>query len=311
MDWPKQAIIGCYVFIKGPFVLILIGFVIVLVSVFGSFVALGGHMGALYQPFEFLLIGGAALGAYLASNSGKSVALMLKAIPQVFTKSPYTNKDVYMELMALLYVLLNKARRDGLMTIESDIEEPENSAIFAEYPRILRDPHLVLFITDYLRLMISGNMSPYEIETLMEQEIEAHQHERDIPARALASVADALPAFGIVAAVLGVIKALASVDQPPAILADLISKAMVGTFLGILLAYGFVSPMSSAMERRTVVSVKVLECIKVTLLASMNGYPPQLAVEFGRKVLYSSVRPSFAELETHVRQAKSPAKKVA
>ncbi|MCI2807267.1 flagellar motor stator protein MotA [Eoetvoesiella caeni] len=291
--------------------LILIGFVIVLVSVFGSFVALGGHMGALYQPFEFLLIGGAALGAYLASNSGKSVALMLKAIPQVFTKSPYTNKDVYMELMALLYVLLNKARRDGLMTIESDIEEPENSAIFSEYPRILRDPHLVLFITDYLRLMISGNMSPYEIETLMEQEIEAHQHERDIPARALASVADALPAFGIVAAVLGVIKALASVDQPPAILADLISKAMVGTFLGILLAYGFVSPMSSAMERRTVVSVKVLECIKVTLLASMNGYPPQLAVEFGRKVLYSSVRPSFAELETHVRQAKSPAKKVA
>lgn len=311
MDWPKQAIIGCYVFIKGPFVLILIGFVIVLVSVFGSFVALGGHMGALYQPFEFLLIGGAALGAYLASNSGKSVALMLKAVPQVFTKSPYTNKDVYMELMALLYVLLNKARRDGLMTIESDIEEPENSAIFAEYPRILRDPHLVLFITDYLRLMISGNMSPYEIETLMEQEIEAHQHERDIPARALASVADALPAFGIVAAVLGVIKALASVDQPPAILADLISKAMVGTFLGILLAYGFVSPMSSAMERRTVVSVKVLECIKVTLLASMNGYPPQLAVEFGRKVLYTSVRPSFAELETHVRQAKSPAKKVA
>nr|WP_244960331.1 flagellar motor stator protein MotA [Eoetvoesiella caeni] len=291
--------------------MILIGFVIVLVSVFGSFVALGGHMGALYQPFEFLLIGGAALGAYLASNSGKSVALMLKAIPQVFTKSPYTNKDVYMELMALLYVLLNKARRDGLMTIESDIEEPENSAIFSEYPRILRDPHLVLFITDYLRLMISGNMSPYEIETLMEQEIEAHQHERDIPARALASVADALPAFGIVAAVLGVIKALASVDQPPAILADLISKAMVGTFLGILLAYGFVSPMSSAMERRTVVSVKVLECIKVTLLASMNGYPPQLAVEFGRKVLYSSVRPSFAELETHVRQAKSPAKKVA
>lgn len=291
--------------------LILIGFVVVLVSVFGSFVALGGHMGALYQPFEFLLIGGAALGAYMASNSGKSVALMLKAIPQVFTRSPYSDKDVYMELMALLYVLLNKARRDGLMTIESDIEEPENSAIFAEYPRILRDPYLVLFITDYLRLMISGNMSPYEIETLMDQEIDAHQHERDIPSRALAMVADALPAFGIVAAVLGVIKALASVDQPPAILADLISKAMVGTFLGILLAYGFVSPMASAMERRTVASVKVLECIKVTLLASMNGYPPQLAVEFGRKVLYTSVRPSFAELENHVRQAKSPAKKVA
>src|SRR5690606_2010107 len=167
------------------------------------------------------------------------------------------------------------------------------------------------FITDYLRLIISGNMSPYEIETLMEQEIEAHQQEKGIPARALASVADALPAFGIVAAVLGVIKALASVDQPPAILADLISKAMVGTFLGILLAYGFVSPLAHTIDRRTTASTKVFECIKVTLLASMNGYPPQLAVEFGRKVLYSMVRPSFTELEEHVRQTKAPLKKAA
>lgn len=290
---------------------IVIGFVIVLVSVFGSFIAMGGHLGALYQPFEFVLIGGAGLGAYLASNSGKSASLMLKAIPEVFKPSPYNEKGLYMELMALLYVLLNKARRDGLMTIEADIEDPASSPIFAEYPRILRDAHLVVFITDYLRLMISGNMSPFEIETLMDQEIEAFEHERNVPARALATVSDALPAFGIVAAVLGVIKALAAVDQPPAILADLISKAMVGTFLGILLAYGFVSPLASSMERRTTSAMKVLECIKVTLLASMNGYPPQLAVEFGRKVLYTSLRPSFMELEDHVRQAKAPAKKAA
>jgi len=291
-------------------VLILLGFSVVLLSVFGSFIALGGHLGALYQPFEFILIGGAALGAYISSNSGKSVSLLLRSIPAVFRSTPYS-KGLYMELMALLYVLLNKARRDGLMTIEADIEDPASSPIFAEYPRILGDAHLVEFITDYLRLMISGNMSPYEIETLMDQEIEAHEHERNIPAKALASVADALPAFGIVAAVLGVIKALASVDQPPAILADLISKAMVGTFLGILLAYGFVTPMSHSVERRTVASVKVLECIKVTLLASMNGYPPQLAVEFGRKVLYSMVRPSFTELEAHVRQTKAPVKRAA
>ena len=290
--------------------LILLGFSVVLLSVFGSFIALGGHLGALYQPFEFILIGGAALGAYISSNSGKSVSLLLRSIPAVFRSTPYS-KGLYMELMALLYVLLNKARRDGLMTIEADIEDPASSPIFAEYPRILGDAHLVEFITDYLRLMISGNMSPYEIETLMDQEIEAHEHERNIPAKALASVADALPAFGIVAAVLGVIKALASVDQPPAILADLISKAMVGTFLGILLAYGFVTPMSHSVERRTVASVKVLECIKVTLLASMNGYPPQLAVEFGRKVLYSMVRPSFTELEAHVRQTKAPVKRAA
>lgn len=290
--------------------LILLGFLIVFASVFGSFIALGGHLGALYQPFEFVLIAGAALGAYIAANSGKSMKLMLSSFPIIFKSNPYS-KSLYMELMALLYVLLNKARRDGLMSVESDIEEPGSSPIFTEYPRVLADARLMEFITDYLRIMISGNMNSFEIETLMDQEIEAHHHERNIPANALKAVADALPAFGIVAAVLGVIKALASVDQPPAILADLISKAMVGTFLGILLAYGFVAPLAASVERRSIASVKVLECIKVTLLASMNGYPPQLAVEFGRKVLYSSVRPSFMELENHVRQTKSAAGKKA
>jgi chemotaxis protein MotA len=270
--------------------------------------AMGGSMGALYQPFEFVLIGGAALGSYLASNSGKSMRMLGTALPLIVKKSPYS-RELYMELMALLYVLLNKARRDGLMSIESDIEEPQNSPIFNDYPQIMNDPVIMEFITDYLRLMVSGNMSSYEIETLMDQEIEAYHHERDVPAHALRAVADALPAFGIVAAVLGVVKALAAVDQPPAILADLISKAMVGTFLGILLAYGFVAPLAASVERHSLSSVKVLECIKVTLLASMNGYPPQLAVEFGRKVLYSYVRPSFMELEDHVRQTRSSGKK--
>src|SRR5690606_28591697 len=161
---------------------------------------------------------------------------------------------------------------------------------------------------DYMRLSISGNMSSFEIETLMDQEIEAFSAERSGPANALHVVADALPAFGIVAAVLGVIKALAAVDQPPAILADLISKAMVGTFLGILLAYGFVGPLAASLERHTYASIKVFECSKVTLLASMNGYPPPRAVEFGRRVLFASVRPSFLELEEHVRQARSAAR---
>ncbi len=284
--------------------LIVIGFIVVLVSVFGSYLALGGHFGALYQPFEFLLIGGAALGAYVASNNGKSIASLLQAIPAIFRRSPY-DKALYMEVMGLLYVLLNKARRDGLMTIEGDIEAPAESEIFAAYPRIMGNPMILEFMTDYFRLMISGNMSAFEVETLMDQEIETVLHERNVPADALHAVADALPAFGIVAAVLGVIKALASVDQPPAVLADLISKAMVGTFLGVLLAYGFVAPLGWAIGRRATASVKVLECIKVTLLASMNAYPPQLAVEFGRKVLYSYNRPSFMELEEHVRATRA------
>jgi len=290
-------------------VFIFLGFFIVVISVFGSFVALGGHLGALYQPFEFVLIGGAALGAYLAASSGKSVALLFKALPGAVRRSPY-DKDLYMELMALLYMLLGKARRDGLMSIEKDIEQPDESPIFEAYPRIRDDRALMDFITDYLRLIVSGNMSSLEIETLMDQDIETQHNERQVPVHALRAVADALPAFGIVAAVLGVIKALASVDAPPVVLADLISKAMVGTFLGILIAYGFVAPLASALERRANASDKVLECIKVTLLASMNGYPPQLAVEFGRKVLYSHARPTFVELEEHVRQTRISASKV-
>lgn len=284
--------------------LIFLGYVIVLVAVFGSYVGLGGSLGALYQPFELLLIGGAAVGAYVAANNAKSMKALMQAIPRVLRRSKY-DKELYMELMALLYVILNKARREGLMSIEADVEEPESSPIFQAYPRINGDPQLMEFLTDYLRLMVSGNMSPHEVEALMDEEIETFTHERHVPAHALHVVADGMPAFGIVAAVLGVIKALASVDQPPAILADLISKAMVGTFLGILLAYGFVSPLASAIERRNSSAVKVLECIKVTLLASLNGYPPQLSVEFGRKVLYSHLRPSFNELEEHVRQARS------
>ncbi len=286
--------------------LIVIGYLVVIVSVVGSFIGLGGHLGALYQPFELTLIGGAAVGAFMAGNSKKSIGLVGKALPQALKGSPYS-KAAYMELMALLYVLLNKARREGLMAIESHIEDPPSSPIFSEYPRIMKDAKLMEFITDYLRIMISGNMSSFEIETLMDEEIETYRHEHEIPVHALQQTADALPAFGIVAAVLGVIKALAAVDQPPAVLGDLISKAMVGTFLGILLAYGFVAPLASRLERRGGESVKILECIKTTLLASMNGYPPQLAVEFGRKVLYTSVRPTFGELEEHVRQTKTTA----
>ncbi|MFT4192811.1 MAG: flagellar motor stator protein MotA [Comamonas sp.] len=284
--------------------LIVIGYLIVLGAVFGAYAAMGGHWGALYQPFELLLIGGAALGAFVAANSPKSIKLSLKGIGYAVRKSPY-DQAVYMQLMALLYMLLNKARRDGWMAIESHVEDPASSELFAEYPLVKNDARLMEFLLDYLRIMISGNMSAFEIETLMDEELDTYRHERELPAHAIRNVADGLPAFGIVAAVLGVIKALAAIDQPPAVLGDLISKAMVGTFLGIFLAYGFVAPLASTIERRSDEAVKALECIKITLLASLNGYPPPLAVEFGRKILFSGIRPSFAELEAHVRQTKN------
>ncbi|HEX7387867.1 MAG TPA: flagellar motor stator protein MotA [Castellaniella sp.] len=286
---------------------IILGYLVVIASILISYTAVGGHLGALYQPFEFLLIGGAALGAYIGGSNSSSIKLLLQAVPKTFKRNPY-GKPLYMQLLALMYTMLNKARRDGLMSIEADIEDPSASAIFGQYPQVQKDAKLMEFLTDYLRIMISGNMNSFEIETLMDQEIEALHNEHNTPINAVRAVADGLPAFGIVAAVLGVVKALAAVDQPPAVLAHLISEAMVGTFLGILLSYGFVAPFASSVERQSVAAIKVLECIKVTLLASMNGYPPPLAVEFGRKVLFSTVRPSFAELEEHVRQTKAAAK---
>jgi len=285
-------------------VLLGLGYLIAFACVFGAYVGMGGHLGALYQPLELVLIGGAAVGAFVAGNNKRSLKLIGAELPKVLRRMPY-DKELYLDVMACLYSLLNKAKREGPMKLEADIENPSQSAIFQKYPKVMADQKLMDFIIDYLRLMISGNMSPVEIESLIDEELETVRHETKVPVKSLRAVGDALPAFGIVAAVLGVIKALAAVDQEAFILADLISKAMVGTFLGILFAYALVFPMAETMERRASESIKALECIKVTLLAYMNGYPPPIAVEFGRKVLFSVVRPSFTELESQVRATKA------
>jgi chemotaxis protein MotA len=284
--------------------LVILGYVIVLASVFGGFALAGGHVAAMAQPVEFLMIGGAALGAFVVGSSGKSVKSTLAALPSCLKGSKY-NKALYMELMSLLYEILGKVRTEGLMSIERDIENPGESALFNKYPRVSRDHHLIDFMADYLRLMVSGNMNSFEIENLMDHEIETHHHEAAAPSHAVQKVADGLPAFGIVAAVMGVVHTMESVGIPPAELGKLIAHALVGTFLGILLSYGIVAPLASLLEERANESSKILQCIKVTLLASINGYAPSIAVEFGRKVLYSTERPGFAELEAHVKQAKA------
>lgn len=284
--------------------LVILGYILVLGSVLGGFVLVGGHLGALYQPAELLIIGGAGVGAFIVGNNGKAIKATLRSLPLLFRGSKY-NKAVYMDLMALLYRLMAKSRQQGMLSLERDIESPAESEIFASYPRIVTDKRLVDFITDYLRLMISGNMNAFEIEALMDEEIETYEHECDVPATALATVGDSLPAFGIVAAVMGVVHTLASADRPAAELGGLIAGAMVGTFLGILLAYGFISPLAGVLRQQCAESTKMMQCIKVTLLSSLNGYAPQIAVEFGRKTLYSTERPSFTELEEHVRNAKA------
>lgn len=284
--------------------LIIAGYIIVLASVFGGFALSGGHLGALFQPLELLMIGGAAAGAFFVGNNGKAIKATLKALPSLFRGSKYT-KSLYMELMSLLFEILSKVRKEGLMSVEADIDSPEESAIFNKYPSILADHHIVEFMTDYLRLMVSGNMDAFQIENLMDNEIQTHHTEGEIPVHTIAKLGDAMPAFGIVAAVMGVVHTMESVGLPPAELGILIAHALVGTFLGILLAYGFVGPLSSTLEQKLHESTKVFECVKVTLLASLNGYAPALAVEFGRKVLFSTERPTFSELEEHIKQSKS------
>lgn len=283
---------------------VIIGYVVICGTIFGGYAMAGGHLGGLWQPLEVLMIFGGAIGAFVVGNDNKAIKATMKALPSVFKGSKFT-KAMYMELLALLYEILSKIRKEGMMSIEKDVEDPESSALFNKYPKILHDHHLVEFITDYLRLMVSGNMDAFQVENLMDNEIETHHMEGHVPAHCVAKMGDALPAFGIVAAVMGVVHTMESLHLPPNELGVLIGHALVGTFLGILLAYGFVGPLSGLLEQKLEESTKMFQTVKVTLLASLNGYAPAIAVEFGRKVLYSTERPGFAELEDHVKQARA------
>jgi chemotaxis protein MotA len=284
---------------------VIIGWVVALACVFGVFVAHGGNIGVVLKalPFEMTTIFGAAIGAFLVNNQMGVIKSTVAGVAQCF-KGSKINKQHYMELLTLLYEILQKARKEGLMAIESDVEEPEKSAVFKRFPTILADHHLMEFVTDYMRMMVSGNLNAHEIESLMDSEIDTHHHEAHAPVAALQRMAGGLPAFGIVAAVLGVVNTMGSVGQPPAVLGGMIGAALVGTFLGIFLAYGFVEPLAGLLDQKVDEAGKSYQCIKVTLLASMQGYSPAVAIEFGRKVLYSTDRPSFQELEKQVKGKK-------
>lgn len=282
------------------------GYLVVLGCVLGGYALAGGNFGVLLAaaPHELFVIGGAALGAFLVANNGKTIKATLHTLPTLLRGSRYT-KARSLELMSLLYEVLTRTRKEGLMSIESDVDNPYESALFKKYPLLLADPRLMEFITDYLRMMVSGNLNAHELEALMDSEIETHHHEATVPAVAIQNMGDGLPAFGIVAAVLGVVKTMASVGSSPAVLGQMIAGALVGTFLGILLAYGFVTPLASLAFQKADEASKELQCVKTTLLASVQGYAPSVALEFGRKVLYSTERPSFSELEGHVKKRKA------
>lgn len=277
------------------------GFLVVIGSVLGGFMASGGHIAALWHPFEILIIGGAAFGAFMVANSGAVVKKTLASGPKIMFGHRF-NKAYYLDVLGLLYEVLNKSRREGMMSIEVDIEEPAESPIFSKYPAILKDKHMTEFVCDYLRIMSTGNMAPHELEALFDVEISSLTEELLEPSHAATRVSDALPGFGIVAAVLGIVITMSILgDAEKSEIGEKVGTALVGTFLGILAAYGFVGPFASAMEHDAHEEANTYEAIKMTLVASAQGLPPALAVEFGRKSLLPEHRPSFLELEESVK----------
>ena len=280
--------------------LLIIGAVIVIASVLGGYVLHGGNLLVLWQPTEILIIGGAAVGSFIIANPLHTIKEVAKGVLSQLTGSPY-NKSFYMDLLSLMYEVFDKSRKQGVMAIEEDIDNPESSQIFSRYPAIIKSKYLLAFITDYLRIISSGNMATHELEGMMENEIESRQHELEEPAHAVNKIADALPGLGIVAAVLGIVITMNFLSEGPERIGLSVAAALVGTFLGIWMGYGFVGPTSIAMEHTAKYEIKAYECAKSAIVATVSGQAPQMAIEFGRKALPSDKRPGFQELYDPVR----------
>ncbi len=278
---------------------ILIGSVVVIASVLGGFVALGGHPAVLFQPFELVIIGGAALGAFVIGNPKRVVIGCMTALKRSLS-GPRYKKAAYVELMSLLYMVFKLAKTKGMLALEQHVEKPDESTLFQQFPNFAKDHHALVFLCDYLRMMTLGTENHYEVEALMDAELEVHHAESAQISTALTNVADGLPALGIVAAVLGVIHTMASITEPPEVLGHLIGGALVGTFLGVLLAYGFVGPLANAVKTTDEAEAKYLQCIKAGIIAHLQGYPPAVSVEFARKALLGEDRPTFYEVEEAV-----------
>ena len=279
--------------------MVIVGIVVVLGSVIGGYLANGGHLIVLFQPFEVMIIVGAAIGGFIIANRKPVLSGAAKAIPGLL-KAEAFNKDAYLELLTLLYAIFKMAKTKGALVLEQHVEKPDESALFTKYPSFLHDHHAVTFLCDYLRLLTLGTDNHHEMETLMDEDLATHREEHHAIAGAIQNVADAMPALGIVAAVLGVIHTMGSITEPPAVLGELIGGALVGTFMGILLSYGFIAPLASAVKGRGDAEERYFLCMKAGILAYMQGYAPSVAVEFARKALNTDVRPTFYEVEAAV-----------
>jgi len=281
----------------------IIGYVIVFGAVLGGFVIEGGPVAILIQPVEFLIIGGTALGALIIGTPMKVIMALLNSIKNAVMGGGY-NKSDYMELFAMMFEMFTVMRKSGEMALEKDVDDPANSEIFKKYPKFMSNHAAKGMLLDSLRLVISGSANAEELDNLMDEEIETHEEEGRTPVNVLNKTADALPGLGIVAAVLGVIIAMGAMDQGPEVLGHKIAVALVGTFIGILACYGMLQPLCQKMELLLAEEGKYLECIKSGILAYLHGAAPIIAVEYARRVVFSTERPSAQELEDACRGKK-------
>jgi chemotaxis protein MotA len=275
----------------------LIGLLVVIGSVLGGFIIAGGQILSLFHVSEFIVIGGTAVGTMLVSTPGPVLKALTTKLPGLLRPSPF-DKGLYLEGLKLLFELFQLARRDGLVAIESHIENPQKSTLFQKYSRILHHHHAVTFLCDSLRLVLVGSVPAYDLEALMDSEIEVHHEQEQMPVSALQKVGDALPGIGIVAAVLGIVVTMSAIAGPVEQVGEHVAAALTGTFLGVLLAYGFAAPLSTGLEHRNAAEGRFHHFIKASVVAFAKGFSPIVAAEFARKAIYATVRPTFAEMES-------------
>jgi chemotaxis protein MotA len=277
--------------------------VVVIGAVIGGYLEAGGNLSVLVQPAELLIIGGAAIGGFLISTPMKIIKATMTAVIGIL-KSVSLVKQDYIDILMLLNSVFYKIRQQGLVSIESDVDSPKESSLFNKYPKILKNHHATELITDTLRTVMTTTIASHELEALIEAELDAYLEEVLQPSKSINFVADALPGLGIVAAVLGIVVTMGKMKEPPDVLGKSIGAALVGTFLGVLLCYGFVGPVARNLEHVAHEKLQYLIVIKVALVSFLGGSAPKVAVEFGRRVVPADMRPSFAEIEEAFRKSK-------
>jgi chemotaxis protein MotA len=280
----------------------LIGLLVVVAAVVGGFTIAGGHLGALFHVSEIIVICGIAFGTVLISTPGTVLKAMSSKLGVVFKGNRFS-RELYLDALKMLYELFQVARKDGLVAIESHIEEPEKSGIFRKYPKVLHEHHAIEFLCDSLRLVLVGSVPPHDLEALMDSEIDVHHEQDGKPAFALQKVGDALPGIGIVAAVLGIVVTMAAISGPVEVIGEKVAAALTGTFMGVLLAYGFLNPLSTAIEHVNSEEARFQSFLKASVVAFAKGFAPIVAVEFARRAIFSTSRPGFQEMETACKQA--------